>query len=250
MTNRTITTRRLSENKVIAGAQFTAGVATVDDATPEGKAAIGFAIRHGWAVSGGINAAESFSFIDGAPIADMTRDELKAYLDGWNVEYPSAAPTDPDLRNAVLTAYETRAQGGSAALPTAGHTQGTFPVEGAPIVPGDNQTKADQWHTPITGTASDVLPTFSAQPTNQTAVAGQTATFNSTVSGTPTPSRQWQRQAKGAGAFVDIAGATTAAYTTPVLTVADNNGDKYQVIATNSDGSVTSSAATLTVTAS
>lgn len=248
MTNRTVTARRTSFNGKIAGVQFVDGVATADDASTAGKALIEFAKRKGWLVSGGISAAEAFSFETGAPVADMTVDELKAYLTGWNVEFPSGA-SEEDLRNAVLTAYETRAQGGSAALPTAGHIQGTFPVEGAPNVPGDDDTKAAGWHTPLTGSASDALPTFSAQPTNQSAAAGQTATFNSTVSGSPLPSRQWQRQAKGAGAWVDIDGATTAAYTTPALSIATNDGDKYRVIATNSDGSVTSTEAVLTVTA-
>lgn len=246
MTNRTITARRATYGGRIGTTQFVDGTATVDDATAPGKAVIEFAKRAGWTVSGGINTAPDEAFLDGAPIAEMTTAEMKTYLDGWNVEYPSGA-SDTDLRNAILTAYETRAQGGSAALPTAGHTQGTFPVEGAPNVPGDDEAKAAGWHTPITGAASDVLPTFSAQPANVTVTAPATATFNSTVSGTPTPKRQWQRQAKGAGAWTDIQGATNASYTTPATSVATNAGDKYRVIATNSDGSVTSAVATLTV---
>jgi hypothetical protein len=45
----------------------------------------------------------------------------------------------------------------------------------------------------------------------------------------------------------DIAGATAASYTTPVTT-AQNSGSRFQVIVTNSAGSITSNAAILTVT--
>lgn len=246
MTTRTITTRR-SYNKTVAGATFVDGVATVDDTTAAGKAAIEFAKRHGWAVSG-VAAAEAFSFATGAPIADMTVEELKGYLTAWNVEFPDAA-SETDLRNAMWTAYETRAQGGSASYPTAGHTQGTFPVLDAPNVPGDDDPKTELWNPPVTPSASDLLPSFTNEPDNATAVEGETATFSSTLTGSPLPTRQWQRQAKGVGEFVDIVGATTASYTTPALTVADNNGDKYRVVATNDDGSTTSAVAMLTVTA-
>lgn len=61
---------------------------------------------------------------------------------------------------------------------------------------------------------------------------------------------QWQKQEGGAGAWANISGATSASYTTPVLTVADDNGDKFRVVVSSVSGaadSVTSDAATLTV---
>jgi Immunoglobulin domain/Immunoglobulin I-set domain len=84
-------------------------------------------------------------------------------------------------------------------------------------------------------------PNITAQPLAQTVLTGQTATFSVLAVGNPEPAYQWRRNGQ------DIAGATTASYTTPVLTVADS-GASYTVVVSNSAGSVTSAAALLTVT--
>jgi hypothetical protein len=85
-------------------------------------------------------------------------------------------------------------------------------------------------------------PQISAQPANQTVTVGQTATFTVVATGTAPLSYQWQ---KGGTA---ISGATSASYTTPATTSADN-GAKFVVMVSNSAGSATSNAATLTVNA-
>jgi hypothetical protein len=85
-------------------------------------------------------------------------------------------------------------------------------------------------------------PTISTQPASASVLAGATATFTVVASGTPTLTYQWS---KGG---VAISGATAASYTTPVLATTDN-GNAYTVTVTNTAGSVTSSAATLTVSA-
>jgi hypothetical protein len=86
-----------------------------------------------------------------------------------------------------------------------------------------------------------VAPTISTQPANQTVLAGATATFSVTATGTAPLTYQWK---KGGTA---IAGATSASYTTPATVVGDS-GASFTVTVTNSAGTVTSSAATLTVT--
>src|SRR5438445_494554 len=83
-------------------------------------------------------------------------------------------------------------------------------------------------------------PSISAQPISQTATAGQTASFSVTASGTSPLSYQWNKNGTAIG------GATSSSYTTPVTTTADN-GAQFTVTVSNSAGSVTSSAATLTV---
>lgn len=87
-----------------------------------------------------------------------------------------------------------------------------------------------------------VAPTISTQPTDQSVQAGATATFTVTAAGTSPLSYQWK---KGGTA---IAGATSASYTTPATVVGDS-GSSFTVTVTNSAGSVTSSAAVLTVQA-
>lgn len=97
-----------------------------------------------------------------------------------------------------------------------------------------------------------IAPTITTQPTSQAATAGGTAAFTAAASGTPSPTWQWQRSASGGGAWTNISGATSATYTTPVTTVSGgvaNSGDQYRAVATNSAGTATSTAATLTVSA-
>lgn len=94
--------------------------------------------------------------------------------------------------------------------------------------------------------------TITVQPADATAVEGETESFSVTATrtGTGTLGYQWQKQEGGAGAWASIVGATSATYTTGALTVADDNGDKYRVVVSLTGAqSVTSSAATLTVTA-
>lgn len=90
---------------------------------------------------------------------------------------------------------------------------------------------------PPTPTAPDIT----TQPQSASVPPGQTATFSVAATGTPPLSYQWRRNGTA------IAGATSASYTTPATTQADN-GAQFTVVVTNSVSSVTSAVATLTVT--
>ncbi len=94
----------------------------------------------------------------------------------------------------------------------------------------------------LTVTSAAVAPAISTQPASQTVVAGKTASFSVAATGTAPLSYQWSKN--GAA----ISGATSASYTTPAETTADNNA-QFTVAVSNSAGSATSSAATLTVNA-
>lgn len=92
-------------------------------------------------------------------------------------------------------------------------------------------------------------PVITVQPTDRSVSAGATTTFNVTATGAT--SYQWQRSTDGGSSWTDISGATGASYTTPATTVSGgsaNNGDKYRVNVTNSNGTTASAAASLTVT--
>src|SRR5881396_2233889 len=92
----------------------------------------------------------------------------------------------------------------------------------------------------LTVNAAAVAPTITTQPANQTVTAGQTATFAVVAAGTAPLGYQWQKNG------ANITGATSASYTTPATTTADS-GSTFRVVVSNSAGTVTSSAATLTV---
>jgi hypothetical protein len=83
-------------------------------------------------------------------------------------------------------------------------------------------------------------PSITTQPASQSVTAGQTATFSVVATGTGTLTYQWLKNG------TNVTGATSASYTTPATSGADN-GSKFSVTVTNATGSTTSSAATLTV---
>jgi hypothetical protein len=84
------------------------------------------------------------------------------------------------------------------------------------------------------------VPSITTQPAGQTVTAGQTASFSVVATGTAPLSYQWRKNS------VAVSGATFATYATPATTSSDN-GAQFTVVVTNTAGSVTSSAATLTV---
>src|SRR6266480_3907733 len=92
----------------------------------------------------------------------------------------------------------------------------------------------------LTVNAAAVAPSITTQPASQTVTVGQTATFMVVATGTAPLSYQWQKNGTA------ISGATSASYTTPATTSADN-GALFRVMISNSVGSVTSNTATLTV---
>jgi len=88
--------------------------------------------------------------------------------------------------------------------------------------------------------SAPAAPSITTQPANQTVTAGQTASFSVAATGIAPLSYQWNRSG------VTISGATSSSYTTAATTNSDN-GAQFAVLVTNSAGSVTSNAATLTV---
>ncbi len=105
----------------------------------------------------------------------------------------------------------------------------------------------------LTVNAAASAPAIVVQPANATVASETTASFTVGATGSPAPTYQWQRQAPGGGGFFNITGATAASYTTPSVHFLDDGdvtdtGAQYRVVVTNSQGSVTSTAATLTVT--
>ena len=144
---------------------------------------------------------------------------LRRLLLGLDPLHRSAAARRP--RRRLLPASARRSTSNSA--PTAGSTTSRGSGQRRKIVPS--------------GTG---LPQITQQPANRSVAAGATATFTVTASGTAPLSYQWQKNG------VDIPTATTALYTTPPTVLADN-GSTYRCRVTNSAGSTTSNAATLTV---
>ena len=88
--------------------------------------------------------------------------------------------------------------------------------------------------------SADSQPIITTQPMSQTVGVGQTATFTVVGSGAAPLIYQWRKN------NISIAGATSASYTTPPVTQADD-GTKYVVSVSNSFSGVTSNTVTLNV---
>lgn len=80
---------------------------------------------------------------------------------------------------------------------------------------------------------------ITAQPASQSVATGEPVTFSVATTGTPAPTYQWRK------AGVDIAGATSSAFTIAGVTAADVGN--YTVVVTNGTDSVTSNAAELSL---
>ena len=139
-------------------------------------------------------------------------------------------------RNGVALAGGTGSSYTTPAL-TAGDDGALYTVR----VSSSNGTSVLSAEVRLTVTGAPVAPSITSQPRDVSVGVGQAASFSVVADGTPTLRYQWRRDG------TDITGATAASYTTPA-TVLGDNGVRFSVVVSNDTGSVTSTAATLTVT--
>lgn len=154
--------------------------------------------------------------------------------------------------------WQSSPGGGAAFSNIAGATAATFTTTGtAPadtgkkfrvIVSGSGSSSITSSEVTLTVTPVAIAPSFTTQPQNVTVRAGQNAQLTVAVSGSPTPTLQWQLSTDSGTSWSDINGATgtTLGITSPSLA---NNGRQFRAVASNSVNIVNSNAATLTVSA-
>ena len=119
---------------------------------------------------------------------------------------------------------------------------------GLAVTSHDVNSEATAWFYDLefTGDVTPAVPvvaTITEQPENAEVTTGSSASFSVTVDNTfPTPTFQWTKNG------TDIDGATGTTYTIDRAALADN-GANFAVKVTNSEGTITSNNAALTVTA-
>jgi alpha-tubulin suppressor-like RCC1 family protein len=89
-------------------------------------------------------------------------------------------------------------------------------------------------------------PKITKQPVGATVEEGQNATFTAVVSGTPTPTAQWEVSTNGGASWTAIEGATSTSVTI-VAAKTSENGELLRVVFKNVAGEATSAAGLLTV---
>lgn len=121
---------------------------------------------------------------------------------------------------------------------------GAYEVNGTSWVPGAN-------FTPQPFPNPYAFPVITTQPVSQTNVVGQTATFNVIASSVSPLYYQWFAGAVGSGVYTNLAaGGQFSAVTNAALSISNlafGNAADYVVVLSNSNGSITSGVATLTV---
>src|SRR5262249_39321373 len=93
--------------------------------------------------------------------------------------------------------------------------------------------------------SNNTPPAITTQPASQMVTASQTASFTAAASGSPTPTVQWQVSTNSGATFSDVSGATST--TLGFTTALSQSGNQYHAVFTNSAGTATTTAATLTV---
>jgi len=98
---------------------------------------------------------------------------------------------------------------------------------------------------PATGLTVNTPPAIISHPVGQKVVAGATANFTAQAEGRPAPTVQWQVSTDGGSSWTDIPGAVSSSLT--LEAGAGMNGYRYRAVFSNSCGTVTTTAAALTV---
>ena len=144
-------------------------------------------------------------------------------------------------------------------LPSTGVISG-IPATGASATPqyvftvtASNGVFPDSQQTfTLTVSPTAAIPTFTTQPVSVSASLGQAITYSVVVTGTPTPTIVWQRQAAGSFGFIDLTNNVTfSGVNTQTLVVTNPssgmNGDIFRAVASSTSGIAYSNAATLTL---
>jgi hypothetical protein len=167
---------------------------------------------------------------------------------GQSVTFTASATGNPS----PTVQWQVSTNGGTSFSNISGATSATYTISGTTASQNGYLYRAVFTNSvgSATTTAAALTVQFAAKvstnPTSQTAAAGQTATFTAAATGNPTPTVQWQVSTNGGTSYNNLSGATSATLTLSGVT-ASQNGYRYRAVFTNSLGSATSTAATLTV---
>jgi hypothetical protein len=158
----------------------------------------------------------------------------------------SAAPSGDDVAVTLNGVTQAASVSGSGSFSTTfnlqGLSTGTYAISYAYL--GD----ATRFGAAAGGSGTltiQAVPSIVTAPVSQAVTAGSSVTFTASATGFPTPTVQWQQSTNGTN-WSTIAGATSTTYTISAVT-ASQNGYRYRAVFTNSAGSTSTVAATLTV---
>lgn len=153
-------------------------------------------------------------------------------------------------------AWQTSADGVTW-TPIAGATSGSYTTPATTLQDSFHQYRAVATNSlgsatsvpaVLTVSPAPAAPVIATGPASITLGVGASGSFSATVTGQPTPTLQWQVSTDAGATFTNINGATQSSYLFGNAQIGQD-GARYRVVATNSQGSATSAAATLSVLA-
>ena len=157
-----------------------------------------------------------------------------------SVSVGASAAFTPTVTSTGAATYQWSKDGSAIS----GATSASYTIASTTAASAGNYTLvATNWLGSTTSSAATLTVispvSITTQPTAQTVIVGNTATFSVVATGSSPLTYQWSKDG------VAISGATSATYS--IAATSSANAGSYSVIVTNSVGSVTSAAATLTV---
>ncbi len=175
---------------------------------------------------------EPYKITNGYPLRDQIGRGKDASFWVWNAPGPVQA-------NQPVYLWDNDHEGGAVAVGTANNGAGWIQagrdyINNTPL-PG--YTPYPYPHPLRSGAVA--APVIILNPVTQTVISGSSVTFTASATGAPVPTWQWLKNAS------PIGGATNVSLILTNVTSADNGS--YTATATNSAGSATTAAATLTV---
>jgi alpha-tubulin suppressor-like RCC1 family protein len=168
--------------------------------------------------------------------------------EGQNATFEATASGSP----APTIKWETSANGGKTWTNVSGGTSSQLTIVAAKTTLSGHEYRASFKNTlgEVTSQAATLTvqnaPKLTHQPAGLDVNEGQSATFEATATGFPTPTVQWQVSTDEGSTWSEVAGATASQL---VIASANRseNGYRYRAVFVNAAGSVTSEAATLSV---
>ena len=183
-------------------------------------------IHNGTTQTGYASKNNGTSAVQSVTLPARTELSLRALQDGGLSDSLGGFLCYARIWNVALSQAQLDTERGSA---TAVVTSGL--VSDSPL---PNTSTLGAWS--ITGSLSNgsnspyLGPQITAQPVQQSAASGSTATFSVTATGIGTVSYLWYKNGASTG-------TTTSSYTTPTLSISDN-GNSYYCAVTDSNGTI------------
>lgn len=188
---------------------------------------------------------QEYSIINIAPQI-TTQPSSQTVCAGALASFSAAASGTPS----PLVQWQVSSDSGATWSDISGETNTTLPIAATAADNGKQYHALFTNHAGSATTAAATLtvnsaPVISTQPTNQTVNAGQAVSFSAAASGSPALAIQWQVSTDNGATWGALTGETAATLT--FTAQSGDNGKQYRAVFTESCGSATTNAATLTV---